>query len=62
MILAGGSRVDPVMIECALLVTDTFVWRQRQAVDFCDLEILVDFRAQIEGVCVVVQIRVVSQA
>ena len=59
MILAGGSRVDPVMIECALLVTDTFIWRQRQAVDLGDLEILVDFRTQVEWVCVVVQIWVV---
>lgn len=62
MILAGSGGMDPVMIEWSLLITDAFVWRQRQAVDFGDFEILVDFRAQVEWVRVVVQIWVVSQA
>jgi len=61
MILAGSSGMDPVMIELTRLVTDAFVWRQWQAVHFGDLEVLVDFRAQVKWVSVVVQIRVVSQ-
>jgi hypothetical protein len=62
MILAGSSGMDPVVIEWALLVTDTFVRCQRQAVHFGNLEILVDFCAQVEWVSVIVQIWVVSQA
>jgi len=61
MIFAGSGGMDPSMIEWTLLVMDSFIRRQRQSIHFGDLEILIDFRAQVEWVRIVVQIRVTTQ-
>jgi hypothetical protein len=62
VVLAGRTRVYPSTIELALFIVDAFAWADGQAIDLGDLQVLGHLCAEVERICVVVQVLVVRQA